>query len=96
MSHTPGPWQVEGKDLITGGTDFELEIAYTIAVDPDDSQDCFHIGPVTKANTNLIAAAPELLEALENALGVIQATQYLQTSQIILPMIEAAIKKAKG
>ena len=57
-SHTPGPWELRGSRLVT---------------DPHGVVIAEHIsanGPGTpEANARLIAAAPELLEALENLLA---------------------------
>jgi hypothetical protein len=59
MTHTPGPWTVNDNWLTNGdyGDDFcKLEFF-------DDSAES------SKANANLIAAAPELLEALSDFIG---------------------------
>jgi|SRR5690554_5964859 len=64
--HTPGPWFInrESEDVIEGklsieSVNAETQLSYFIAqVDECKSQE---------ANARLIAAAPELLEALESA-----------------------------
>lgn len=58
MKHTPAPWVMHAKSIsgayqITGATDGSLRIA-TVTNAPND-----------EANARLIAAAPELLEALK-------------------------------
>ena len=66
MEHTPGPWAVEGDDR--EGMEWNNHIV--IADRPDD-RICFmaHNGPTHQvefdANAHLIAAAPDLLAALE-------------------------------
>jgi hypothetical protein len=63
--HTPGPWC--GKD----GQIYSAQTGKTISLlsyfDKDEEQD--------KANQQLIAAAPELLEALQNLLDDIEYSQ---------------------
>jgi hypothetical protein len=64
--HTPGPWAIDMDFLVAPdptGTHFDLYIAEIVREDtegrvpPDDEQE---------ANARLIAAAPELLSALQN------------------------------
>lgn len=64
MTHTPAPWNVEGRKI--RNHDYL----------PD--MDNFHVSkdgkplPKTEANANLIAAAPDMLEALKNLLNEIE------------------------
>jgi len=67
--HTPGPWQAEMPDMF-GDINIVLR---------DDTEDCRAIacavcnlrpGRETFANSRLIAAAPDLLAALENAIAL--------------------------
>jgi hypothetical protein len=78
--HTPGPWKV--YSIVIGG-------------EPAHRVDGPHKGkPInwrpTLANAHLIAAAPDMLEALEDALCVIQDDGPVRRA------ITAAIKKARG
>ena len=59
--HTPGPWVVRQSSCGSVGTDSML-IALTYGDDPDCKAD-----DRMRANARLIAAAPELLEALRVA-----------------------------
>ena len=64
--HTPGPWNMTadgGGFYVEGG---DLLVASAQEVDPSasDAEDYFP-GDTTEANARLIAAAPELLEALK-------------------------------
>ncbi len=61
MTHTPGPWTIMAMDAdigcrtILGGRSY-FAITETVGLSDDDED---------RANAHLIAAAPELLEALE-------------------------------
>ena len=76
MSHTPGPWEFDPIDrVVVKGS---AEIAY--------------MGwSANGADARLIAAAPELLEALEEVLGW-ETLCPVETYE----MARAAIAKAKG
>jgi RNase P/RNase MRP subunit p30 len=84
MSHTPGPW-VAYEPTHVGTLDEDGKTICHASVEIDDD---------TPANMTLIAAAPELLEALEaihfdiSSRGVVNA----ETQQ----KMREAIKKAKG
>lgn len=75
--HTPGPWEIQGTQHICGkGADFPDEGAvfpricrtYT-----DDEAPSEYMGAEErKANLHLISAAPDMLEALEEAVRLIE------------------------
>lgn len=86
--HTPGPWNQGHSDVgkevvfLNGLTEPEKTLG------PDDTWiDC-----VTEANARLIAAAPELLDALQRLLE--QTRQYGHAPEI--EDAERAIAKATG
>ncbi|CAB3919953.1 hypothetical protein LMG3328_05304 [Achromobacter ruhlandii] len=87
--HTPGPWAVR-YDYVVQAPSFDdgrlVPVAQPYGVNSDGT-DLF-------ANARLIAAAPELLEALEGLLAVSVDT----TSDELLAMMaaRASIAKAKG
>lgn len=94
--HTPGPWSVTESSDWTGMSGVSLGI--DDAAGQEGERD-YHLATVVHgdpeelaANARLIAAAPELLEALEDAL------QYLQhhLPDEALEPHRAAIKKARG
>ncbi len=58
MTHTPGPWSQSGCAIYAG----EIPIAGIIGITWDRMVE-------NQANFNLISAAPDMLEALENLLG---------------------------
>ena len=83
--HTPGPWKYNDKTDVydsAGATVCELYKGYETR-------------PAPRANAILIAAAPELLEALEEleALGSLELPQRRDAA---LFKAKAAIAKAKG
>lgn len=90
VKHTPGPWQIEGR------YDVELGSLYLSTMHP---MPIFELQPIVgsrdehMANARLIAAAPELLEAL-HLVGMSAGWQYLMMET--RKVIEAAIAKAEG
>lgn len=105
MSHTPGPWEVcgcVGRGLllrfeirregegITGGIHAEVKALNATAVAYDTAE----------ANARLIAAAPDLLEALKAAKSFIHSVRpgggVLRGESDLLLAIDAAIAKAEG
>ena len=87
--HTPGPWQTRGR-FITG-TPERLDRMYHIyqGALADDSP---FAACSTEADARLIAAAPELLEALKAILHIRRWD--LIEADGVLDMAEAAIAKA--
>lgn len=94
QKHTPGPWTVEKftrendwdrmRARVTDGQD-------TIAQLFDSAfEDRNH------ANARLIAAAPELLEALEQILEIVNLKMPIGNKSIAYGNMVAAIRKAKG
>lgn len=97
-SHTPGTWSINPK----GGTPM-------VGIDLQDGGELLPIVEVVygynnaeaKANARLIAAAPELLDALRNLINACyKADLYEELSEIIdgglLDAAESAIAKAGG
>lgn len=99
--HTPGPWRIkDDKGTIVGPDEQQIEASgLSLALGYRDEEDpCF-------ANARLISAAPEMLEALEAArqfiengveYGFIRMPTTADPALVVLPMIRAAIAKAKG
>jgi hypothetical protein len=94
---TPGPWEISGGNLDirsnAGGMKFIARInqpAETNALTPTDQ--------ASLANAHLIAAAPELFEALFALLSAIETTQSIPgpKGQELRGMAHAALAKAKG
>lgn len=90
--HTPGPWEIDGEYVQQAG---QASVAVCDVMVMDEGGDKgWYRGSVTQANARLIAAAPELLGALEGLLAVSVDT----TPEELLAMMAArdAIAKAKG
>jgi hypothetical protein len=88
-NHTPGPWEIKrhfdpGYKNISAQKHTALAQVVWCMEDEDRSPSC-------EANAHLIAAAPELLEALER----VKATGVF-LGAIPQQMVDAAIAKAKG
>lgn len=95
--HTPGPWRVEPVE------DQEVLI---LTQEHGRIAECFWIGDsqgprldATLANARLIAAAPELLEALRYCVGRLQDIETLESAPLALKYLadaRALIAKAEG
>jgi hypothetical protein len=92
MTHTPGPWKTIGETMIYGPDD------YCVAVTRSDHwASCRDIDECL-ANARLIAAAPDLLAALELAQTQIVNHCDVGVDEWIActKAISAAIARAKG
>lgn len=97
-AHTPGPWRFEKETVIDGES-----LAYPLHTIWTDrslllARTCF--APASEGNAQLIAAAPDLLAALQSLLADIEDYQQINHlgghenhSQV---MARAAIAKAEG
>lgn len=98
-THTPGPWTLKPNGVISGGKPIQLpngeavqQVAMATYLDDGDRE----------ANARLIAAAPELLEALRNAATLLNAIAPLMERQGShdyrhgANLVAAAIAKAEG
>ena len=90
MKHTQGEWYVsdipqeDGCYIYTNNNRFSAIARVYKGNNPHAAE--------AEANARLIAAAPDLLEALDTAVQYIDAKRYPELMQ----MCEAAISKAKG
>lgn len=87
MSHTPGPWTLNGRTVL--GECFTGELRSIC--------DSVRGGDPTQANANarLIAAAPELLEALEQIIGDLPSRRDWLDPEVE-NVAREAIRKARG
>nr|WP_318380029.1 hypothetical protein [uncultured Enterobacter sp.]DAI86990.1 MAG TPA: hypothetical protein [Caudoviricetes sp.] len=86
---TPGPWS--GKDVgICKQDDARLQLGFIMTSDENRRDEC-------AANAHLIAAAPELLEALQLSVSVIKnMADPSQSKTFSIELATAAIAKALG
>jgi hypothetical protein len=112
--HTPGPWRVEFPEHPNAMTDIFAPSPSTWATATDDEpwrvayvlrDSNKHQQPIDDANAHLIAAAPELLDRVRDAVLVLEAIRenwgddhpgLLRTIDEELPPLRAAIAKAEG
>ena len=80
MNHTPGPWRVEDGRIVTGFVDDRIEV-YT----GEEGRE---------GDLSLIAAAPELLEALRELLPIAEACHEVPPTRA--NKARAAIAKAQA
>lgn len=88
-AYTNGPWVVSGRTATCIRTeDQEQRIAYIETAD-NDFETCI-------ANARLIAASPELLEALKVCINVMELVDGENDCSRGIDAAEAAIAKAEG
>lgn len=99
MKSTPGPWTItklNKTDIEIEGGNGNLVYCDTLVV-PDETIGADEIIEETIANAHLISAAPELLDACEEVLGLLQkgvpCSEIIHNAQNVLT---SAIFKAKG
>ncbi len=99
--HTPGPWVVDeaNTNLVARLVDGVYE--YVCAVEPSSFSTREYNNEQEEADARLIAAAPELLEALK--MGYADTMDYIQRNHLSgaennrwLVLARAAITKAEG
>ena len=91
-AHAPGPWTDDGPGIIH---DRDARIIACLSNDAGDERPAWTDDEV-EANGRLIAAAPELLEALKR---LVQRAKLTKPSSTMVPLIEDAedaIAKAEG
>lgn len=92
MTHTPGPWKVMGEDVVLMRDEREV-VAWVGDID----------GQMTD-NAHLIAAAPYMLEALEEVVALTENLPVCPFCSCVLDHrpdclsheIDATIRKARG
>ncbi len=96
--HTPGPWEANGyhiRQRVTG-TRSIAEVAYTGPHHTPAHEYPKSCRLVDEANARLIAAAPDLLEALEAIMGSDVFEWNGSAAFWLQDKVRAAIAKAKG
>jgi hypothetical protein len=71
MSHTPGPWEVDatGWPIIVNGPEDENGLDMVCFIEAADVNSDGYQSHTAEANARLIAAAPELLAALQQCIA---------------------------
>ena len=103
MSHTPGPWVVEDSRKLKRKS-LRSEMLMVVAVGggmPGLIVNSGKVTPTDEANARLIAAAPDLLAALEGVMDYVIAFEAITSAgeagqKSAIAVADAAIKKAKG
>ena len=93
-AHTPGPWHVESGTIICAG-DLRLTRTAEAYTEMRDGSKFYE----TRANARLMAAAPDLLEALKDAvnfIGRLSNGDELGTSQQAWNEAYEPLKKARA
>ena len=83
MSHTKGPWKVRWKTAFCNRAAIEPAIG-----------EVYGAGDELRDNANLIAAAPELLEALLDLYNALDSC--IELTPKVLAKARAALAKARG
>lgn len=106
-THTPGPWKVD--DSVKQGANFHSDVWQIIAKDPEKGwphtvatiehyNECPAQDTYIEKNAQLIAAAPDMLEALRAVVSLLKE-QYEQGNDLLwceFDKAEQAIAKATG
>lgn len=97
--HTPGRWSaVKRNEFVGEGPEIDVlktDVNY-VQVDDHSIARMTTLGDEADANAALIAAAPDLLEACLNAIGVIGLPIHDSDRFKIVSQLHAAIRKAEG
>jgi hypothetical protein len=94
MSHTPGPWQTDQAEHDAPYQDIRIHAGKgSICRVWIDDAPVHDYNAEQRANARLIAAAPELLEALKRLMG---ETTTMQDALEAAQQARAAIAKAEG
>ena len=86
MKHTPGPWYVEGYEVVRDLVDGTVVQKYTVMSVTNEDRNEFAL---LAANARLIAKAPEMLTLLELWL----ATATAESSPAIIAKTEALLSE---
>ena len=103
MGHTPGPWEWL-EDKFNGGYSGLVaprtgeEVLFPNHRNEGDDGDAWFEDFPNEANAHLIAAAPQLLEALETAMSYLESfkNEWQEGEDLLYTTMQAALKKAKG
>jgi hypothetical protein len=98
MSYTPGPWEIDWYIQYSDGGSVAWRVPRSIGPISADHNHwagpCVDCGEdeVGEANARLIAAAPELAEALKGLLDYVCGTGELNPARVRIDALEALLK----
>jgi hypothetical protein len=95
-AHTPGPWNDDGQFIVARDPNGIHPDIYIAEIAQEDEEGRLASPKQQRANGNLIAAAPDMLEALELARDRLEVSNYAGEEDEALETIDTAIAKAKG
>lgn len=102
VRHTPGPWKIDWEfaERVNKETGGNLTGAYVTGSDGRSVMKCLLVNAEASANSHLIASAPELLEAVQDCLYVIEAQIVKEFGDSVgnkmCDRLKALIAKAEG
>lgn len=99
MSYTKGPWRVSSSTIVFSDNGYLQVICNTLPLLYAEIQEKDIAMEEASANAHLIAAAPNLLEALRNIVSMSRAANWDKATtgrQLLLDDAEKAIAKAEG
>ncbi len=91
-SHTPGPWHVDKLDICTDASGATIAEIYPNGFGPGQRI----TAEEREANALIIAAAPDLLQALEELLAAAERHDSITARAYGFQLAEDAVRKAKG
>jgi len=92
--HTPGPWVVDKAPSTLGGNGFTVRAGGALICTAFPGASTDRIEPVAELNARLIAAAPEMLEALQGMLVEKPIDEILVYAKAAKEKARAALAKA--
>jgi hypothetical protein len=92
--HTPGPWHLQSQESYDGRATYHYLRVFDDNLNAICSEEYGARNDGGRANMHLIAAAPDLLEALEDVIGSLN--NRLINMDAAQEKAQAAIAKAKG
>ena len=93
MKHTPGPWRVESANRQNFFFGIWAQVTKTGSM---EIARVSGLAEFDRANANLIAAAPELLEACKEALAEFEWIGPREATSVSQDILTKAIAKAEG
>jgi len=95
INHTPGPWIANGNEIAAPEFNGGIATYYVRVASMDDTRETGWNAPTIKANARLIAAAPDLLAALQDIVEYLGEDVDNGLDEL-LTNARAAIATAKG